>query len=811
MHTLLSDMRFALRAMRRSPAFTVVAILTLALAIGANTAIFSFLDGVLLKPLPYPEPHRIVNLWEKPPNYPRNGISALNFLDWKDQQKVFSHIAAISGSGFTLTGSGEPERLNTQLVSSSYFDLFGSSAALGRTFAPEEDEPGKDKVVVLTHRIWSSRFGADPGILNRSLVLNGKSYTVIGVLPAASVYDRSWADIWVPLALDRKDAKRDFHWLRAFARLKPGVSIERARAEMSAIAGRIAAEYPDIKKGWGAVVDPHVDNVVGSQLRQSLWVLFAAVGAVLLIGCANLANLMLARGAARNREVAIRSALGAGRRRLLRHIMTECLLISGLGAGAGLVVGYGLKRAITAAMPPFMLPPQANVSLDWRVLLFTTLLAILTAVFFGHAPALQSTGGNPAGGLRDGGRSATTGISGHRLRNGLIIAEIALAFVLLSGAGLLMRSFSRLLAVDAGFDTTNVITMGLPRLMGEDTDPDRLSLYYRRIVDEIASLGGVRDVALTSALPMQGWGFGMPFQIAGQQVVDRAKRRGCFFKIVTPSYFRSIGMRLLQGRPLSDSDAKGSMPVTVINETFAKQYFKNQDPIGQRVLIEQIITGKHELGPDIPWQIVGVVADERVNGLDSEASSGVYVPLAQSPVVGVSILVRGAGEPTRLVKAIQTRVWSVDKNQALTNIRTLEAIKSETLASNRLRTVLLGIFAAIALALAAVGVYGVISYTVAQRTHEMGIRSALGASSVDLIRVVVGGSLLLVLGGLILGALGAFGLNRLLASLLFNTSPTDMPTLFTVAGILAAVGIMACYVPAARTTRVDPMRVLRSE
>jgi putative ABC transport system permease protein len=811
MDSLLSDIRFGLRAMLRSPGFTVVAVLTLALAIGANTAIFSFLDGVLLKPLPYPEPDRIVNLWEKPPNFPRNSISALNFLDWKEQTTVFSQIAAVSGGGFTLTGSGAPERLNGQLVSASYFDLFGTSAVFGRTFALEEDQPGKERVVVLTHRIWTSRFGSDPAILNRSLVLDGKSYTVIGVLPAASVYDRGWADIWVPLVLNRADAKRDFHWLRAFARLKPGVSVERARAEMDAIAARIAAEYPDIKKGWGAVVEPYVDNIVGPQLRQSLWVLFAAVAAVLLIGCANLANLMLARGAARNREVAIRSALGAGRRRLLRHVMTECLLISACGAATGLAVGYGLKRAIVAAMPPFMLPPQAHISMDWRVLLFAALLAVLTALFFGLVPALQSTGGNPAGSLREGGRSATSGISGQRLRNGLIIAEVAVAFVLLSGAGLLMRSFARLLAVDTGFDTTNVITMGLPRVMGEDTDPDRLSLYYRRVVDEIATVPGVRDVALTSALPMQGWGFGMPYQIVGQQTADRSKRRPCFFKTVTPSYFRAIGMRLLRGRPLADSDTKGGLPVAVVNETFAKQNFAKQDPIGRTVLVQQIITGKRELGPDVPWQIVGVVADERVNSLDSDASAGVYVPLAQSPIVGVALIARGTGEPLQIVKSIQSRVWSVDKNQALTDIRTLEQIKSETLASNRLRTVLLGIFAAIALVLAAVGVYGVISYAVAQRTHEMGIRSALGASSLHLIRVVVGGSLLLVVAGLILGGFGAWGLNRLLATLLFNTSPTDPPTMLTVAAVLAAVGFLACYVPAARTTRVDPMRVLRTE
>jgi putative ABC transport system permease protein len=811
MHLVISEIRFALRSLRRTPGFTTVAVVTLALAIGANTAIFSFLDGVLLKPLPYPEPERVVNLWERAPHSTRTSISGLNFLDWNERNTVFSHLAAIAGGGFTLTGSGEPERLNGQLVSASFFDLFGTPAALGRTFAPEEDQPGKDNVIVLTHRIWTNRFGGDPDILNRSLILNGKPYTVIGVLPGASIYDRSWADIWVPLVLDRTQSKRDFHWLRAFARLKPGVSLERARSEMDAIAERIAGEFPETQKGWGIVVERHLDNVVSPQFRESLWVLFGAVGAVLLIGCANLANLMLARGAARRAEVAIRSALGANRRRLLRHVMTECLMISAFGASAGVAVAYGLKRAITAAMPPFMLPPQANVAIDWRVLLFTAMLAVLTSLLFGLVPALQSTRGSSADRLREAGRGATTGVSGNRLRSALIVAEIALAFVLLTAAGLLMRSFSRLLSVDTGVDTTNVITMGLPRVMGQDTDADRLSLYYRRIVEEIATVPGVRDVALTSALPMLGWGASMQYQMPGQQADHRSKRRACFFKTVTASYFRAVGMRLLRGRPLSDNDSKGTAPVAIINETFSKLNFDDRDPVGQRVLINQIITGKRELGPEIPWQIIGVVADERVNSLDAAPSPGIYVPVAQSPIVGVSVVVRGAGEPARLVRSIQSRVWSVDKNQALTNIRTLERIKSDTLASNRLRTVLLGIFAAIALVLAAVGVYGVISYTVAQRTHEMGIRAALGASHFDLIRVVVGGSLALVAAGLILGSFGSWGLNRLLATLLFDISPTDPPTFLGVAAVLAAAGFLACYIPAVRTTKVDPMRVLRAE
>ncbi|HYM13569.1 MAG TPA: ABC transporter permease, partial [Bryobacterales bacterium] len=461
MHTLFSDLRFTLRTLAKSPGFAAVAILTLALGLGANTAIFSFVDAVLLKPLPYRDPGNILALWEKRPDGGENGISSLNFLDWRNQNTVFESIAAATGAPVTLSGRAQPELLNARLVSASYFDLFGSRAAFGRTFAPDEDQPGKGQVAVLSARAWESLFGADPHLLGKTIRLDSKEYTVIGVLPPGSVYDRMGAQIWLPLVFDPSSLTRDFHWLIAFARPKPGVTIEQVRAQLDTIGARIAKDYPNSNKGWGIAVDRYVDQAVGRRLKQSLYVLLAAVGFVLLIACVNLANLLLARGSARSREIAIRSALGAGRARLVRQLLTESLLLALCGAAAGLGLGLLLMRSIHAWMPPYLLPAQADVRLDARVLLFLLGIALLTAILFGLGPALQLTGRDSAESLKEGGRGGSSGASHQRLRNALIVTEVSLAFVLLAGAGLLIRSFERLLNVDPGFETTNVITMGL--------------------------------------------------------------------------------------------------------------------------------------------------------------------------------------------------------------------------------------------------------------------------------------------------------------------------------------------------------------
>ncbi len=810
MNSFLLDLRFAFRMIRNSPGFTVVSVLTLALGIGANAAIYSFVDGVLLKPLPYPHPEQILEVWEKPADGDRNGISTLNFLDWKNQNTVFTAMAAETGGSATLTGVDVPVQLRGSRVSARYFDIFGIKPFLGRTFAPNEDQPGKDQVVVLSNRIWQSRFGADRGILGRTIHLDSKPYTIIGVLPADDPHGRGWQDIWTPLAFQPQDMTRNFHWMRSWARLEPGVSLDQARTHMKSIAARIEHDYPDSNKGWSVTIDRFVDRVVDGDLRRSLLVLLAAVGAVLLIGCVNLANLLLARGASREREIAIRAALGAGRWRLVRQLLTESVVIACLGGTLGVALGYGLMRALKTWIPQFYLPAEAEVRMDARVLLFTAAVILLTGIVFGLAPALHAVRSDLAGSLKEGGRGATTGVARNRLRGALVIVEVALAFVLLSGAGLLIRSFYRLQQVDPGFETTNVVTMYLPMTDAQYPDGPHVINYLSEVMEKINAVPGVREAATTTALPLDGWGWGMPFLVQGQPFIDRAHRPGCFFKMVSPSYFRALGMRLLKGRALSETDTQGAVPAIIVNEEMVKRYFKNQEPLGSRILIQQIIPAKHELGPELPWEVVGVVADEKVGGLD-DTSAGVYVSYKQSPTVDNGLVVRAAMDPNLLIKSIQQAVWSVNKNQALDNIKLLEQIKTESLGGNRLRTILLGAFAGLALLLAAIGIYGVISYSVSQRTHEMGVRAALGATAWDQLRLVLKSGLSLTLIGLVVGILGALGLMQLLSSLLFEVSARDPWTLAGVGVVLATVALAACYIPARRATRVDPTVALRYE
>jgi len=809
MDLLANDLRFALRMIRNSPGFTAIAILTLALGIGANTAIFSFVNAVLLKPLPFPHAERILNMWEKPPGGDRNGISTLNFLDWKNQNTVFTAMAAQSWGSVTLTGADVPVELRNGRVSAPYFDIFGTKPMLGRTFAPDEDQLGKQHEVVLSHRIWESRFGADPSLIGRSIRLNGSPYTVIGVMPPG-LFDREWEDLWTPLAFEPKEMTRDYHWMISWARLKPGVTLEQARQQMKAIAARIEHDYPQSNKGWSATVDRYQDRVVGEGLRRSLLVLLAAVGAVLLIGCVNLANLLLVRGAGREREVAIRSALGAGRGRLVRQFLTESVLLAGLGGVVGVLTGWALMRGLKVWIPVSILPAEADVQLDGQVLLFTAAIVIATGILFGIAPALHSVRADLVGSLKEGGRGATSGTGRRHVRNVLVIAEIALAVILLSGAGLLVRSFYQLQQVDTGFDTTNVITMRLPMTSQQYPDGPRIVSYLGQVMEKLKAVPGVRDVASTSALPLEGWSDGMPFLIEGRPFVDMANRPGCGYKSVSPSYLSALGMRLLRGRWLAETDTGGTLPVTVINATMAQRYFKDQNPIGQRILIQQIIPGQPALGPEIAWQVVGVVADEKTDGLD-DSSAGLYVPYQQSPNPHASLVVRGAMDPALLVKSIQSATWQLNKNQALDDIKTLEQIKADSMDMHRLRAVLLGTFAGLALLLASIGIYGVISYSVAQRTHEMGVRAALGASRWDQLALVLKGGMALTAVGLAIGVLGALGLTRLLASFLFGVSPRDPWTLAWVSLVMVAVAAAACLIPARRATQVDPVVALRFE
>lgn len=806
------DVRTGLRSLAKSPAFTLVAVLTLAIGIGSTSAIFSFVDGVLLRPLPYLHSERIVTLDERLPRGTPNGaVSTGNFLDWRDQSTVFERIAANKGIVMTLTGGEEPVPLNGARASAAYFDVFGIRPALGRTFTPDEDQPGKDHVVVLSHRLWSTRFGGDAGLIGQRITLDGEPYTVIGVMPDGSVFDRGWSQFWRPLTFKPNERSRDFHWIQVMARLKPGITLERARAEMDAIAGRIGDAYPATNRGWGVQVDRLADVMVGPQLERSLYVLLAAVGMLLLIGCANIANLVLARGSAREVEVAVRAALGASRSRLIRQFLTEHILLSAVGGGIGIPVGYAAMHALQRRIPPFTLPRDVHVEMDGRVIAFTLILSAATGIIFGLVPALSSTRVDLAGAMKEGGRGSSADGKRRRLRNGLVVAEIALAFVLLVGGGLLLRSFLAMMDMPLGFDGTNVLTLSLPIHSGRFSDSSALVQHVQRVVARVSAVPGVSRVAAADALPLEGWNNGMPFVIAGHPAADAANLPDTGYKAVLPDYFQVLGIQIVKGRGLTDRDTKGSPPVAVINTTFAKRYFAGEEPLGQRLLIEEIAVDSPQLGARIPWQIVGLIADERTSSLEGTQRPGVYVPLAQSPTPYISLVVRAKVEPELLTRAIAHAVSEVDPGQAITDVRTVDQIKSESTASSRLRTALLGVFASLALLLAAIGIYGVLSYAVAQRTREIGVRMALGASRRDVLGMVLTSGIKLTTAGLSCGIAGALVVTKLLGSLVIGIDPRDPVALAGSVLVLVAVAALACYAPARRATHLDPLVALHEE
>jgi putative ABC transport system permease protein len=803
------DLRYALRMLRSSPGFAAMAIATIALAIGANTAMFSFLNGILLSPLPYPDPERVMLVLEKRPDGGNNGISTLNYLDWAAQNTVFEYLAAQTGWGATYTGGDEPVRLTGGRASVHYFDITGAKVVLGRQFLPGEDEPGNDDVVLLSNALWRSRFGADPGVVGRQITLDGEPHTVVGVLESGGTFDRAPRQIWKPLAFFPDNMTRDFHWFGAIGKLKAGVTLEQARAEMDTIGKRIAEDYPDSNKGWSVAVDPLAQQMIGPQVRTAVIALFSATAFVLLIGCANLANLALARAVARRREVAVRAALGAGRWRLARQFLTENLALSLVGGVLGVGLGYATMRAVKAVLPPGALPPEVDVRMDPSVLLFAFGVTVLTGILFGLAPAIQATRSNLTEPMKEGGQGTTPTGSGARVRSTLIVAEIALAFVLLVGSGLLLRSLFSVLAVDPGFDATNVLTANLPVPNARYPDPNELNRYLRSVREAVAAVPGVRETALTSALPLQGWGYGMPYQIASADVVDPANRRGGAFKMVTPSYFQALGIDLVAGRALHATDVAGAPPVMVVNETLAKRDFPDVNAVGQRILVQQIVPGKTELGSEIAWEIVGVIKDEKLTSLNDPAAAAMYVSMEQSPVYFVNLLARAAVDPETLEKTVRAAIASVNKDQAVADVRTLEQITDQSLVANRIQTMLLVIFAGMALLLAAVGIYGVMAYAVTQRTHELGIRAALGASASSLQRLVFRSGMTLAAIGLVIGLVASLAVSSLIQALLFGVGARDPFTIAAVAVVLGAVAAAACFVPARRATKIAPIVALR--
>jgi putative ABC transport system permease protein len=818
-----ADLRYALRGFAKAPGVPLVALVTLAVGIGANTGIVSAVNAVLLTPPPYPAADRLVAIWERLPTGELNAMTTRNYLAYANQPTVFERVAATTMccGGVTLTQNGTPVFLGVFRVGSSYFDMLGATAAIGRTFVAGDDQPGQDHVVVVSHALWVDQFGSDAALIGRSIRLDGEPYTVIGVMPANGPFARFGAQVWLPLAFGADRLRRTDHWLlsrtgAALGLLKPGVTLQRARAEMNVVSARLAVTYPDTNTGWGVAVEP-LAAVIERDVRPSLYLLLAAVALALLLACVNLANMLLARGIAREQELAIRVALGAGRGRIVRQFLTEAILLSVSGGVLGIGLAYVFLPTLTGMLPPQTLPPEALVTIDTRVLLFAATLSVVVGLVCGVAPAVWATRTTRMS--TDGHRRASNRDGYRRVRAVLVVVEIALASLLLSGASLLMHSFFNMWYADAGFQTTNLLTGYLPIRDTRFSSPEQLTVYLRQIDDRIRAVPGIEDVAFSDGLPFQGVPSGMLFQVQGHPVVDRARRPICFFKVVSAPYFRELGLRVRQGRGLGERDGSGSSYVTVINETMARRYFPGENPVGQHLLMQLTRPGTNE---EISWEIVGVIANEQLLPFADKRDLGaVYVPLEQSvrtTVTGhpnlpsaIGMIVHTTMDPTRAQASVRHAVFTVDKDQSLIEVKTVDQLKSESMAAERLRSTLVSLFAMMAVFLAAIGLYGVLAYTVVQRTHELGIRAALGASPAQQLELILRRGLTLTGAGLLLGLAAALGLGRLLAAFLFRVEPSDPTTLVETMSLLAGVAVLACYIPARRAAKIDPAVALRSE
>jgi putative ABC transport system permease protein len=808
METLLQDLRYAFRVLIKSPSFTAIAVLTLALGIGANTAIFSVVNAILLRPLPFHDSSRIMLIAEKS-KYSNPSVSYQNFVDWRDQSHSFESVQAMRASTITLTGAGEPERLDARWVTSGLFPLLGVQAHLGRTFRDDEDGAGSAPAVIISYGLWQRRFGGATDVLNKSINLDSRPYTVVGVLPRAFEFLRA-DDVYLPFTPWAKTLPDDRNWhpgILAIGRLKQNVSREQANTEMVAIAKRLEEQYPIYNTGTGAEVIPLQEQVV-KNVRPALLLLVGAVSFVLLIACANVANLLLARAAYRGREVAIRASMGAGRARLIRQLLTESILLSLAGGIFGLLLAW-------ASLGPLLnisagsLPLALTIGLNRSVLLFTILVSVITGLVFGIAPALRATRLDLRETLNEGSRGSTSGPGHQRLRGILIASEFALAMLLLVGAGLLLRSFSRLQDVSTGFQPDHLLVADLPLSQTAYAKPEQRYGFFDRLVDRAQTLPGVRSVGAASALPVSGTGGLLHFNIYGRPPKTPNDYIAAGYRAVTANYFETLSVPLLQGRFLTPADKENTPAVVVINATMAKTYFPGENPLGKRMQVGAIPES------DVPWmEVVGVVGDV-TQGLGLEPKSEMYLPYRQAdqvlPVFQLSVVLRTAGDPHQQAAALRSALAEIDPNQPLVKVRTMEDNMAATVAQPRFRTWLIGIFAGLALMLAAVGIYGVMSYSVTQRTSEIGIRITLGAQPVDVFRIVLGEGLRFALIGVAVGVAGGLVLTRLLSTFLYGVSATDPLTFFGVAILLIAVSVAACFFPARRATRVDPIVALRYE
>ncbi len=809
MDNFLKDLRYGLRVLLRQKSFTAVALFALALGIGANTAIFSVVNAILLRPLPYKNPDTLVvpvsvNTARE---IERGSITYADYLDWRQETEVFDKVAVFGFQSVDLAGGGEPERVEVGTVSEEYFAVMGVEPVLGRTFSADDYKPDAARALVISYKLWQRKFGGDASILDQKIYLNGRPYLVIGVMPKDSQWPASF-DLWAPLAVGSNPSpnmlRRDNMIFNAVARLKSGIEIEQATAAMEVIARRLEQDFPESRKGWTNEAIPLRDYIVNDDIQLALMVLIGAVGFVLLIACVNVANLLLARATAREREIAIRMALGSGRIRLIRQLLTESVMLALAGGGAGLLLAFWGVDLLTA-IAPSDIPGIAEARIDLRVLLFAMAVSVVTALLFGLIPALHSTKTNFNESLKEGGRSATEGARGRSLRSILVVAEVVLSLVLLACAGLMIRSFIHLQSVDPGFNTDNLVTMSVNCPSLRYPDNAQALAFYKNVVDRVADSPGVESAAVSSALPLGGGGFylGRVLLIEGHPEPPAGPDHETQWNVISPGYFQTTGIKLLRGRAFDERDAEKSNPVIIINETMARRMFHDEDPIGKRI--------RSWRDENLLREIVGVVQDVRYYGLGDELRGLVYIPHTQNTWRLMLLSVRTTGDAANLIGSIRDQIWSVDKDIAIANPKTMKETLAQSVAPQRFSTLLLAIFAALAMALAAVGIYSVLSYSVTQRAHELGIRMALGARAGDVIRLVVAHGMKLTLTGVAIGLASAFALTRLMKSLLYEVSATDPLTFILIPLILTGVALAASFIPARRATRVDPVEALRHE
>ena len=804
MRTLGQDLRYACRLLARAPGFSVIAVVVLALGIGANSAIFSVVDAALLRPLPFREPGQLAMVWERPPGRPTNRVSPLNFQDWHDQNRVFSGLAAMGGNSPTLQTPSGPERIPGNAVTAEFFSVLGVSPILGRTFTAD-DERRQAALVVLGENLWRTHFSADPQIVGRWLTLGGKPFQVAGVLPSSFQFEVS-ADIWTLFTVERTPQQRRIHYLRVIGRLKPGITLQQAQPAMDAIAAHIAQISPGTNKGWGISMQPMREALVGHELRATSLLLASAVGLILLMACANIANLTLLRGAARAREMTVRVSLGAPSWRLVRQLITESLLLAGAGGIAGIGLAWALIRVAPVVIPEGTLPVGLRVELDLRIVAFTVVATLTAGLISGVVPAWRVTRSALATTLR-GGRSVAPGRS--KLLDGLAMAEIALGVVVVSGAGLFLMTLQRLGQVDPGFHATRILTMHMILPLSRYSATENREAFYQAAQQQVESVPGVQMASFGGSLPLNGFDIGQSFTVVGDPPRDSANAPSAHYQIVGARYFETLGIPLREGRPFDSRDNETAPQVAIVNQEFVRRYLAGRPALGTHIRISAM----ENAGPKtVDREIVGVVGQVRVTDLgESENVVEVYVPVLQNSWYSPSLAVRTAGEPLAMAKAVKAAIAKVDPELAVTEVRTMDEIAYQSMARPRFRARLLAGFGLLAMVLSAAGVFGVLAFSVAQRTREFGIRMALGARAPQVLRMVLVRGGVIAAGGIGAGLLGAVALGRSVATLLFDVRPVDPPVLIVAAVLLGCVAIGAAGVPAWRAARVDPAITLRDE